>query len=75
MIDRSKAWLPRRGFLFHPFTVDGKGVLLASASLSADTELILFERDGQVRALLAREMAYHHAAQGELAGLPFLVTF
>lgn len=75
MIDRSKAWLPRRGFLFQPFNVRGSGIPLASAALPDEAELILFERAGQVRALLAREMAYHHAAQGELATLPFLVTF
>ena len=38
-------------------------------------QLIIFERAGEKRALLARQMAYHHVAQGELAGKPFLITF
>jgi len=38
-------------------------------------ELIAFERGGMHRAFLAREMAYHHVAQGELAGEPYLVSF
>ena len=75
MIDRSRAWLPRRGFLFQPFNVHGDGFSLAAMRFPGETELILFERGGQVCALLAQEMAYHHAAQGSLAGMPFLVTF
>jgi hypothetical protein len=27
------------------------------------------------RALVAREMAFHHVAQGELGGQPYLVSF
>jgi hypothetical protein len=46
MIDRSKAWLPRIGFLFQPFNVRGNGISLGSASLPAGTELVLFERAG-----------------------------
>ena len=47
----------------------------ALKKLRDDEELLLFERGGQTRALLLREMAYHHVAQGELAGEPYLVTF
>ena len=74
-IDRSRAWLPNRGFLFKPFVIRGDGRALASLDLPEQTELLVFERGGETRALLAREMAYHHAAQGTLAGLPFLATF
>ncbi len=75
MIDRSRAWLPRRGFLFQPFNIKGEGERLASMDLPGESELILFERGAEVRGLLAQEMAYHHAAQGDLGGIPFLVTF
>jgi hypothetical protein len=75
MIDRSRAWLPRRGFLFKPFIIAGEPRSLAAMGLPEETELILFQRGDQVRTLLAQEMAYHHAAQGSLAGMPFLVTF
>jgi hypothetical protein len=75
MIDRSRAWIPRRGFLFQPFSVRGEGTLLSAAGLADTTELLVFRLGGQVRALVAREMAYHHVAQGTVAGEPFLVTF
>lgn len=63
------------GFFFKPFIVPSQGKPLSQSSLPADEELILVERAGKYRALLAREMAYHHVAQGELAREPYLVTF
>jgi hypothetical protein len=35
----------------------------------------MFSRGGMMRALVAREMAYHHVAQGELDGRPYMVSF
>jgi hypothetical protein len=68
--------LSYRGYAFEPFRVPaGAGVPLASLGLAPDTELIVFSRGGEFRALVAREMAYHHVAQGELAGQPYLVSF
>jgi hypothetical protein len=75
MRPRGLPLLKRKGFLFEPFAVPEAGILLREMRLPADAELIVFERRGQSRALLAREMAYHHAAQGELAGQPYLVSF
>jgi hypothetical protein len=43
--------------------------------VAADTQLLLLERDGAALALRTHEMIYHHAAQGELNGRPFLATF
>ena len=37
--------------------------------------LLLMERDGAAIAFLARQMAYHHVAQGEFAGEPYLISF
>ena len=75
MIDRSRSLLKKRGFLFEPFPVPNIGIPLSSAQMPPDTELIVFSRAGQTRALLAREMAYHHVAQGVLGGQPYLVSF
>lgn len=74
---RTKRFLPLslNGFAFEPFQVPAIGVSLTSLNLSPDLELILFTRNGSVRALAAREMAYHHVAQGELGGIPYLVSF
>lgn len=61
--------------MFQRFRVPGEAEPLQSARLSADTELIVFARGDASRALLLAEMAYHHLAQGELGGEPYLVSF
>ena len=74
---RKKRFLPLswRGFAFEPFQVPKQGASLSSLHLAQDLELITFTRGGSTRALIAREMAYHHVAQGELEGLPYLISF
>jgi hypothetical protein len=69
------ARLLKIGFFFKPFAVPLRGVPLPQTGLPSDEELIVLARKGTSRALLAREMAYHHVAQGELAGEPYLVSF
>lgn len=60
---------------FPRLKVGGTGESLRGAGLPGDTPLLVVERGGQRRALLLREMVYHHLAQGELAGEPYLVSF
>jgi hypothetical protein len=67
--------LSKKGFAFPPFIVPVHGMPLAALSLPGETELLVFSRGGTWRGLVAREMAYHHVAQGELAGEPYLVSF
>ena len=74
-IDRRNMKVRRRGFQFQPFRPTGDGGSLASAGLPDDEELLVFGREDQHRALIMRQMVYHHVAQGELAGEPYLVTF
>ena len=74
-IDRSNMKISRRGFQFQPFRPTDDGGPLASAELADDEELLVFGRGDQYRALIMRQMVYHHVAQGELAGEPYLVTF
>ncbi len=74
-IDRSNMKIRRRGFQFQPFRPPDDGGPLASAGLADDEELLVFSRGDQHRALIMRQMVYHHVAQGELAGEPYLVTF
>ena len=45
------------------------------ACLPARTPLLVFERGGESRGLLMQQMAYHHVAQGDLEGKPYLVSF
>ena len=73
-IDRSKAWIKEDGFQFEPLRPK-KASSLSAARLAPKTELILFQRGGEHRALIMREMAYHHICQGELGGQPYLVSF
>lgn len=61
--------------LFPRFRVSGEGTPLESAGLSPDTLLLVFERGGEWRALLQNQMTWHHVAQGELAGEPYVVSF
>jgi len=75
-IDRSQINIQEEGFQFVPFRPSaGDEMSLKSAGLKPDVELISFERNGERRTLMAKEMHYHHIAQGELAGEPYLVTF
>ncbi len=60
---------------FPRFRVPARGEALRSAGLEADDALIIVERRGDRRALRLREMAFHHLAQGELAGEPYIVSF
>jgi len=72
--DAERASLKSPDF-FRRFRVSGEGKPLRSTGLKPQTQLLVFERGGQRRALLRHQMIYHHVAQGELAGEPYLVTF
>ncbi len=60
---------------FPRFRVPKSGEPLAKAGLKPKESLIIVERGGLRRALGLRQMAFHHFAQGELAGQPYLVSF
>ena len=60
---------------FKRFNVTNNGVPLNEAHLKPKAVLLVFERVGERRALLQKQMVYHHVAQGELAGEPYLVSF
>ena len=68
-IDLSKAVL-RKPDMFKRFRVPNKGFPLLDMKLPAQTDLIVIERGSKRRALVTHQMAYHHLAQGELAGEP-----
>ena len=75
--DASRAWLSDED-QFEPFYVEVTRLLreaLASGNVREDTPILVMERDAGVLALLSRQMSYHHLAQGEMAGEPWLVSF
>jgi len=61
--------------LFSRFRFADKMVHVNATGASGKERILVFERNRTKRALLVRQMAYHHVAQGELAGEPFLITF
>lgn len=72
--DASRAKLQKPD-LFERYRVPNQGVSLRDAGLSDDTGLMLVERRGEKRAFLLNQLIYHHLAQGELAGEPYMVSF
>lgn len=73
--DRSRAKIKRRGFAFEPFRPTDAPLPLSQLDADPREELLVFERSGERRAVVARQMAYHHTVQGDLAGEPYLVSF
>lgn len=73
-LDPTKAMLKGPDF-FARFRVPVGGEPLREKKLKPDDLLVVIERGGEDRAFLVSQLAYHHAAQGELAGEPYLITF
>lgn len=43
--------------------------------VSDDTPILVFEAGGRTLSLVSSQMAFHHVAQGEMAGEAWMVTF
>ena len=76
-VDRSKLQIEaKEKFAFNPHRPqENESVPLSQAGLRKKTELLIFERGGQVRCVDLPSVSYHHVVQGELAGEPYMVTF
>ena len=72
--DAGRAWLKGPDF-FPRFTPKGPGIPLQKARLAGSVELLIAEQEGQRVAFVARELSEPHMAQGELRGIPYLVSF
>ena len=51
------------------------GAVLRRGDVSDDTPMLVFRAAGRTMALVSSQMSYHHVAQGEMAGEPWMVTF
>ena len=60
---------------FYPRQYLPLSIALERGDVDAEQRLVLAEVGSQALALDLKQMAYHHVAQGELAGEPWLVTF
>lgn len=75
--DASRATLKDKD-MFQPFHVRTTRLLreaLASGDVREDTLVLVMGDDVGTLALLTQQMSYHHVAQGEMAGKPWLVSF
>ena len=48
---------------------------LRAGSVSGDTPILVFQAGGETLSMVTGQMSYHHVAQGEIAGEPWMVTF
>lgn len=65
-------------FLFKPFNVSTYQSLesaLLDSKVGIDTELMVFEVAGKTLALIKKQLAYHHVAQGKLDGEAWAACF
>lgn len=60
---------------FHVSTTEPLRDALRNRVVAEDTPLLVIERPGGSVAVITYQMAYHHVAQGELAGEPWMVAF
>ena len=66
------------GSRFEPFRVSESEPLqdaMSSGKLQSDTRVLVLDHPAGVLAFLTDQMAYHHVAQGEIDGEPWMVSF
>ena len=66
------------GGRFEPFVVSETEPMrdaLSARKLQDDTRLLVLDHDAGVLAFLTDQMTYHHVAQGEIDGEPWMVSF
>jgi hypothetical protein len=60
---------------FRPRSLEPLRGALEDGRLTEDAALMVLERNGRHLALSTLQMSYHHVAQGDLAGEPWMVSF
>jgi hypothetical protein len=78
MRDLSQRALLLRRDIFPPYRVIASRPLddaLGSGDLNEDEPVLVIEQDAFTLALLTRQLAYHHVAQGESIGVPWMVSY
>lgn len=75
--DESRAFLGERPMFdaFYPEEYEPLSTLRREGRVNDDTALLVLRRAGMTLTLLTNQMSYHHIAQGELAGEPWMVSF
>lgn len=60
---------------FYPSDFESLASAKKSGRVNDDTALLVLQRQGTTLTLLTMQMSYHHIAQGELEGEPWMVSF
>ncbi len=60
---------------FRPEALERLDAALEDGRVTDETAVLVLERDGRHLALLTMQMSYHHVAQGEMDGEPWMVSF
>lgn len=63
---------------FKPFHVSAfldSSNLFEKKMISGQDEILVFELNNKHYGLLTKQMAYHHVANGEIDGQPFMISF
>ena len=66
------------GSRFEPFRVSESEPLrdaMSAGKLQGDTRVLVMDHPAGVLAFLTDQVAYHHVAQGEIDGEPWMVSF
>ncbi len=64
--------------MFVPFPVEETELLsdaLTAGRVTGDMNLLILEKDDVTLSFLVQQLAYHHVAQGEIDGEPWMVSF
>ena len=75
--DESRAFLNDEPMFdaFYPETYESLADVRRDGRVSDDTGLLVLRRGEMTLTLSTMQMSYHHIAQGELAGEPWMVSF
>lgn len=60
---------------FYPIRTDALSEVLKRGNVAPNADVLVTEVGGAALVLDSAQMSYHHVAQGELNGAPWLVTF
>ena len=60
---------------FYPTGYEPLADALGDRRVDDDTALLVLQQGGSTLTFLTMQMSYHHIAQGELAGEPWMVSF
>lgn len=60
---------------FHARTTRRLQDMVAAGHIKGRVSVLVMEREREALVLLTHQMTYHHVAQGEISGRPWMVSF